>query len=171
MTYACELTTAIFQYIRETSCDSDLKWVSVILSLRFLSLTHSCLDDEDSDQENVLINIPVPPAPRKPHPIKKSSKANTTGIVRCRNDKDMASKDPKDLFNIESPSTDTDADTSNKDSDDGNDASDGDTELDELSTNPKALKKFFVNEAYVTNFYSFYLKLMQCYLAPYLVEG
>ena len=83
----------------------------------------------------------------------------------------MASNDPKDLFNIESLSTDTDADTSNKDSDNGNDASDGDTELDELSANPKALKKFFVNEVYVTNFYSFYLKLMQCYLAPYLVEG
>ena len=93
-------------------------------------------------------------------------------IIGHHNDKDnkgSATKDPKDLFDMESSSNGTDADTSNKDSDKGNDTSDGDTKLDKLSTNPKALKKYLVNE--VTIIYSFGLKLMWCYLALHLVEG
>jgi hypothetical protein len=118
-----------------------------LLTLSFASLAHSFLDDDDdSDQENVLINLPVPPAPRKSCPIKKDLKARVVGHCNDNGDKGSTTKDPKDLFDMESSSNGTDADTSNKDSDKGNNTSDCNSELDELSTNPKALKKYFVNE-------------------------
>ena len=65
------------QFIREANCDSDWRWISshcssLRLLLNFLD------DDKDPDQENVLINIPVPPTPRKPRPT-KDSKTHPTG--------------------------------------------------------------------------------------------
>ena len=49
-------------------------------------------------------------------------------------------KDPKDLFDPSSSDTDC------EDSDQEEHTSDGNSELDNLRMNPKALKKFFVNE-------------------------
>ena len=58
------------------------------------AFTHSLLlglldDDGDSDQENVLINVPVPLAPRKPRPT-KGSKARPTGNIEHIKGKGMA---------------------------------------------------------------------------------
>jgi hypothetical protein len=56
-----------------------------------------------------------------------------------------AEKDPKDFFN--SSSSD-----SEEDSDQEIDSANGDSELDTLKANPKALKKFFVGEVILTLF-------------------
>ena len=46
-------------------------------------------DDNGSDQENVLINLPVPPAPKKPRST-KDLKAHPTGNVEKGKGKGMA---------------------------------------------------------------------------------
>ena len=75
-----------------------------------------------------------------------------------------ARKDAKDLFE---PSS---GNSSGEDSGKEKDTSDGNSELDNLRTNPKALKKFFINEVAMFLKESFYQKLMQHYSASQLVE-
>lgn len=70
-----------------------------------------------------------------------------------------AGKDRKDLF--EPSSCDTGCD----DSDQEKNTSDGNSELDILGTNPKALKKFFVNEVMIFFSYSFYRKTHATFLS------
>ena len=65
------------QFIREANCNSNWRWISSHRSL--LCLLLNFLDDnKDLDQENVLINILVPPTLRKPCPT-KDSKTHPTG--------------------------------------------------------------------------------------------
>jgi hypothetical protein len=150
-------------YIRKANCDSNWRQVFSHHSLRLLTLTLD--DNEDSDQENVFIKVPVPPAPRKSRPTKDSmarpignghvkGKANgqshsTLYRVTLINPPNRsgsmgdssargAGKDLKDVFVLSS--------SDGEDSDQEKHSSDGNSELNILRTNPKALKKFFINE-------------------------